>query len=115
MRGLDERARGRRAIAVAVPRDADEARRDELAELDDLDRAVGRLQRQPRHERDADARADESLHGAVVVAAKDDARLAAGTPDRGLDAFHAAALPVADQRLLRDLAQRRWLCAAGER
>ena len=40
---------------------------------------------------------------------------APGAADRRLDRGHAPALAVADQRLLRDLAQRRRLRAAGER
>ena len=54
-----------------------------------------------------DARADEALHGAVVVRAKDDVRLAAGLGEAGLDLVHRAAAVEPDQRLERDLLQRR--------
>ena len=74
-----------------------------------------RLQREPRDERDADTRADETLHRAVVIAAEDEARLGARAPDRRLDRLVASALPVADQRLLRDLAERGRLRAPGQR
>src|SRR6266536_4529836 len=104
---FDERACGRRAVTVAMPCDPDQSRRQQVFHVDRLDAAVRRLQREPRDERHADARAHEALHRSVVVRAKDDAWLGAGTADRELDSLVAPALPVADQRLLCDLAQRR--------
>ena len=65
-----------------MPGDADQARRHALAEVDDGDRLVVEVDRQPRNERDADARGDERLHRAVVVGAEDDVRLLAGERSR---------------------------------
>jgi hypothetical protein len=97
-----------------VPGDPDEARRQKARQIDHLD-SVGRLERELGNERNADARTDEALHRAVVVGTEDDARLGPRAADRRLDGRHAPALAVADQRLLRDLAERRRLRAAGER
>src|ERR671938_164930 len=71
-RGVDERLRSRRAVAVAVPRERDQARRHLRAEVDLDDRLVVRLEREPRHERRAHTGADEPLHGAGVVGAEDE-------------------------------------------
>ena len=64
---LEERARGRRAVAVAVPGERDPALRDRGLDLEHA--ARDRRSRRPRggDDRGAEARRDEPLHGAVVV------------------------------------------------
>ena len=93
-RQVDERLRGARAAAVAVPGDPDQPRRDAVAEVDDRDRRVGRVDGQPRDDRDPDAGGDEALDGAVVVRAEDDVRLPAGLAQALLDALRRAARAV---------------------
>src|SRR5256885_3689930 len=93
-RGLDERLRGRRAVAVAVPRERDQARRHLRAQVDLDDRLVVRLEREPRHERRAHTGADKSLHGAVVVGAEDEVQ---ALPEHALDSLRAAARAVPDE------------------
>ena len=91
------------------------ARRHSLAELDDGDRLVCRVDREPRDERDAHARGDQRLHGPVVVGAEDDVRLLPDEAQPLLDAPRRPAGAVADQRQLEDLAQRRRLVPRRER
>src|SRR5919201_6621475 len=87
-RGVDEGQRGRRAVAVAVPRERDQTRRHLRAEVDLDDRLVVRLQGELRDERRAHARAHEPLHGAVVVGAEDEVE---ALPQHVLDPRRAAA------------------------
>src|SRR5919109_1406454 len=89
--GVDEGLGGRRAVAVAVPRERDQARRHLRAEVDLDDRLVVRLQREPRHESRTHTGADESLHGAVVVGAEDEVE---PLPDDALDPLRAPARAV---------------------
>ena len=72
-----------------------------------------RIDRQPRHERDAHARGDERLQRAVVVRAEHDVRLSAGHAQPLLDTRSRAARAVADERQFEDLAERRRLLALG--
>jgi hypothetical protein len=54
-------------VAVAVADDADDARCELGAELDDPDRLVVFVDREARDESDADPGAREALHHAVLV------------------------------------------------
>ena len=59
-----------RAVAVAVPDDGEAAARDRRVERDHLDAVVARLDREQRHQGDAEPRRDEALQGRVVVGAE---------------------------------------------
>src|SRR5215213_6307250 len=74
-----QRLRGLARRPLRVPRGRDPARRDDLAELDHDRALVLEVDREARHERDAEARGRITLHGLVVVGAKHDVRL---EPDR---------------------------------
>ena len=106
-RRLGERLGRRAAVAVRVPDEADHARRDPPVEVDHRDARVVLVDREPRRHGEADAGADEALHGAVVVRAKDDVRRAAGRGELRLDVIHRAAVVEADDRVEDDLLQRR--------
>src|SRR6476619_7908305 len=69
-RDVDEGARRGGAVAVAVPDDGDHAARDLRHQPDRLDAVVARCDREPRGERDAEARGDEPPDRAVVVGAE---------------------------------------------
>ena len=97
-----------------MARDPDLAARDARAEGREPHRVVVRVDREPRDDRDTDPRAGEPLHDAVVVGAEHEVRLAARRAELARDDLGRAAVPVADQRLLGDLAQRRRTSVGGE-
>src|SRR3954468_12660912 len=96
--GLREGPGGRRVVAVAVAGDADDARGDLQAELDDADRLVVLVNRETGDEGDADPRSGKRLDDAVLVRAEDEVRLDPGRPQLVLDDLGRAAGLVADQR-----------------
>ena len=63
---------------------------DLRAELDDPDRVVVLVDRKPRHDRDADARAGKALDDAVLVGAEDEMRLGARLPGAARRAISVA-------------------------
>src|SRR3954469_8686965 len=92
----DEGPGSRGVVALPVPGNADEARRDARVDRE-RDRVVPRVDAQARDQRGADARCDHGLDRAVVVRAKDDLRFEAGAAEPFLDREEAAALPVPDE------------------
>ena len=101
---LDERLRRLRAISVPVPGEDECARRDPRAEREHLHGAVAGVDDEARLDRSAEILGDEGAERPVVVGAEDHVQLgdAAGEEPLGLVGRAAA-----DQRQLRDLAQRR--------
>src|SRR5919201_3416100 len=71
LRRVDERVGSWGSVAVSVPGQCDQARR-ELRGLDELRRLVLRVHRQTRNARRPDARRDECLDGLVVVGTEDE-------------------------------------------
>ena len=103
----DERPGGGRVVAIAMADNADDARRDLGAELDDLDRLVVLVDREARNERDADPGAREALDYTVLVGAEGVARLQPRCAELVEQEVGRPACPRSDQRLLCDLAQGR--------
>src|SRR5207342_3373442 len=90
-------------MAVGVPDETDDTRRDPPLEVDHLDARVVLVDGEPWRDAEPDASTDQPLDGAVVVGAKDDVRR---TPRRGemrLDLIHRTTAVEADQGLKRDL------------
>ena len=89
-----------------MPDDGEASARDRGVERDDLDALVARLDREQRHQCDAEARRDEALQGRVVVGAEGvverDPALVQGLLDDG----RTRALVGADQRGLAELVER---------
>ena len=75
--GRHELARGGQQVAVAVPSEADEPRRQPDVDLDRADAGVVAVDAEPGQERRAHARGDEPVDRLVVVGAEDDAGRAA--------------------------------------
>ena len=98
---------GRAAVPVGVPHEPDHARRDAALEVDELDALVVLVHGQKRSDADADPGAHEPLDGPVVVGAEHERRSAPARAELRLDLLHRAALVEPDQRLERDLLQRR--------
>ena len=76
---------------------------DGVPELDDRDARIRGVDRQPRHDGDADARGDEALDGRVVVRAERPVRLEPSARNAASIGSIARALAEADERLVGDL------------
>ena len=93
-------------MPVAVPDDAEAAAGDRWIERDHLDAVVARLDREQRHQRDAEPRGDEPLQGRVVVGAERVVDLLAALVERILDDVDARALVGADHRHVAEVGER---------
>ena len=100
-----------RAVAVPVPGEDERARRDPGAEREHLHGAVAWVDDELRLDRGAEILGDEGAERAVVVGAEDDVQLRDTAGEEPLGLVGRAA---ADQRQLRDLAQRRRRVELGE-
>src|SRR5262245_3031147 len=110
---VHERARGRRAVPVAVPDDPDRARRDRGLQPEHPHAVVAPLDGEERPQRRAVASGDKPLHRAVVVRAERELDLESLRRQLLLQPHAARARLGPDQREVVDVHQRCGL-AAGE-
>ena len=87
--------------------DPDDPRLDGAPEVDGHDPRIARVDGQERRDRAAHPGGDQALHRLVVVRAERPLRLDPRGAERGFDWIGRGAGAKADERLLRDLAQRR--------
>ena len=92
-------------MPIAVPDDCEAAARDRGVEGDHLDAPVAGLDREERHQGDAEARRDETLQGRVVVGAEGVVERHSLLVERILDDGGARALVRPDQGRVAEVGQ----------